>query len=107
MSRADPPWAVQISRADSCDALDRVMDVWYAAITAAGGVQSTIGFDGHMGQRDWESAKGSIVRTHGRSSPDHQSTLDTLSAAIHQRKMLGHRSRSTAAASGKTSGELP
>jgi hypothetical protein len=107
VSRVELPWAVQVSRTDSCEALDRLMDVWYAAMTAAGGIQSSIGFDGHMGRRDWEGAKGSIVRTHGRSNPDHQSTLDTLSAAIYQRKMLGHRSRSTAAVSRKASGERP
>lgn len=107
MTAPAAPWAIRISRTDSCEALDRLMDVWYAAMNAAGAAQSTIGFDGHMGQRDWESAKGSIVRTHGRSSPDHQQTLDTLSAAIHQRKVLGQRSRLAAAASRKAPGELP
>ena len=93
MSRIDLPWAVRISRVDSSEALDRLMDVWREAMTAAGNIARSIGFETHMEQRDWESAKGSIVRAYGRSSPEHQSTLDTLSAAIHQRKVLGHRSR--------------
>jgi hypothetical protein len=93
MSRTDAPWAIQISRAASCEALDRLMDVWYEAMAASGNIARSIGFETHMGQRDWENAKGSIVRAYGRSSLEHQSTLDTLSAAIHQRKMLGHRSR--------------
>jgi hypothetical protein len=93
VSRTDPPWAIRISRTDSCEALDRLMDVWYEAMAAAGSIARSIAFAAHMGERDWESAKGSIVRAYGRSSPEHQSTLDTLSAAIHQRKLLGHRSR--------------
>jgi hypothetical protein len=87
------PWAIQISRVESREALDRLMDLWCAAMTAAGNMARSIGFEGHMQLRDWESAKGSIVRAYGRSSAEHQSTLDTLSAAIHQRKVLGHRSR--------------
>jgi len=93
MSRTELPWAIRISRTDSSEALDRLMDVWHEAMTAAGTIVHSIGFDTHMGQRDWEGAKGSIVRAYGRSSTEHQSTLDTLSAAIQQRKMLGHRSR--------------
>jgi hypothetical protein len=93
LSRFEPPWAIQISRTDSSEALDRLMDVWYEAMAASGNISRSIGFETHMGQRDWESAKGSIVRAYGRSNPDHQATLDTLSAAIHQREMLGHRSR--------------
>jgi hypothetical protein len=87
------PWAIQISRTESGEALDRLMDLWCEAMMAAGSIARSIGFDTHMGQRDWESAKGSIVRAYGRSNPDHQSTLDTLSAAIHQRNVLGHQRR--------------
>jgi hypothetical protein len=87
------PWAIRISRVESCEALDRLMDLWCEAMMAAGNLARSIGFEGHMQVRDWESAKGSIVRTFGRSSSEHQSTLDTLSAAIHQRKLLGQRSR--------------
>jgi hypothetical protein len=87
------PWAIQISRTQSSEALDRLMDVWHEAMTATGSIVRTIGFDTFMGQRDWESAKGSIVRAYGRSDPDQQSTLDTLSAAIQRRNLLGHRLR--------------
>jgi hypothetical protein len=89
MTAPAAPWAIRISRTDSCEALDRLMDVWSEAMTAAGNIALSIGFHAHMQQRDWESAKGSIVRAYGRSSTEHQSTLDTLSAAIHQRKVLG------------------
>jgi len=65
------------------------MDAWYEGVRAGGGLQRAIGFDSHMEHRDWESAKGSIVRTYGRSSREHQLTLDTLSAAIHYRRVLG------------------
>jgi hypothetical protein len=93
MSRIELPWAIQVSRVDSCEALDRLMDIWYEAMAASGNIARSIGFETHMGQRDWENAKGSIVQAYGRSSREHESTLDILSAAIHQRKMLGHRSR--------------
>ena len=89
MTNLHLPWAIRVSRADSCEALDRLMDAWYEGITAEGGLQVAIGFDSHMKSRDWESAKGSIERTYGRSSRDHQQTLDTLSAAIHYRRVLG------------------
>lgn len=69
------------------------MDLWCEAMTAAGNIARSIGFDTYMGQRDWESAKGSIIRAYGRSNPDHQSTLDTLSAAIHHRNVLGFQLR--------------
>ncbi len=55
------------------------------------GLNGAIGFDSHMERRDWESAKNSIERTYGRSSRAHQLTLDTLSAAIQNRRMLGPR----------------
>jgi hypothetical protein len=93
MSARAAPWAIRISRTDSCEALDRLMDAWSEAMAAAGNIALSIGFQTYMEQRDWESAKGSIVRAYGRSSLDHQSTLDTLSAAIHQRQVLGQRQR--------------
>lgn len=82
------PWATRVSRADSCEALYRLMDAWYEGVTAGGALHGAIGFDSHMKSRDWESAKGSIERTYGRSSREHQLTLDTLSAAIQNRRML-------------------
>jgi len=82
-------WAIRVSRADSSEALDRLMDAWHEGVTAGGGLQGAIGFDSHMERRDWESAKHSIERTYGRSSREHRFTLDTLSAAIQSRRMLG------------------
>src|SRR5438132_11252358 len=82
-------WAVRVSRADSSEALDRLMDAWHEGVTAGGGLQGAIGFDSHMEGRDWESAKHSIERSYGRSSREHRFTLDTLSAAIQSRRMLG------------------
>jgi hypothetical protein len=93
VAAAATPWAIRISRVESSEALDHLMDLWCDAMIAAGNMARSIGFEGHMQLRDWESAKGSIVRTYGRSSTEHQSTLDTLSAAIHQRKVLGQRPR--------------
>lgn len=75
------------------------MELWGKAMTASGNLAQSIGFEAHMEQRDWESAKGSIVRAYGRSSTDHRSTLDTLSAAIHQRNVLAHRRRLAGGAS--------
>lgn len=83
------PWAIRVSRAVSSEALDRLMDIWFEAVTAGGNLRRSTGFDSHMKQRDWEGAKRSIEQTYGRSSRDHQQTLDTLSAAIHYRRVLG------------------
>lgn len=69
------------------------MELWLEAMTAGGDLARSIGFQTYMEQRDWESAKASIVRAYGRSSPEHRSTLDTLSTAIHQRSVLAHRLR--------------
>jgi hypothetical protein len=41
-----------------------------------------------MEHRDWDGAKGSIERTYGRSTREHQGTLDTLAAAIQCKRML-------------------
>src|SRR6266704_2694403 len=79
------------ARPDASEALDRLMDAWHEGVTAGGGLQGAIGFDSHMERRDWESAKQSIERTYGRSSLEHRFTLDTLSAAIRSRRMLGPR----------------
>jgi hypothetical protein len=67
------------------------MDAWYKGVTAGGGLAGAIGFDAHMEHRDWESAKSSIERTYGRASRVHQLTLDTLSAAIQNRRMRSPR----------------
>jgi len=67
------------------------MDAWYKGVTAGGGLNAAIGFTSHMERRDWEGAKHSIQRTFGRSSRAHQLALDTLSAAIQSRRMLGPR----------------
>jgi hypothetical protein len=91
MSRIDQPWAIRVSRADSSEALDRLMDTWYKAVAGDSGLHGAIGFESYMERGDWESAKHSIERTFGRSSREHQLTLDTLSAAIQNRRMRGHR----------------
>jgi len=91
---ADPivlPWAIRISRAESSEVLDRLMDDWYAGMKADWGLRTTVGFDSNMERRDWDGAKRSIERTHGRSSRDHELTLDTLAAAIQCRRILTHR----------------
>jgi len=87
----DLPWAIRVSRAGSSESLDRLMDIWSEAVTAAGNLRSSTGFDSHMRRRDWESAKRSIEQTYGRSSREHQQTLDTLSAAIHYKNVFGRR----------------
>jgi len=84
-------WAVRASRADTSAALDHLMDDWYGQVKADRGLHAAIGFDSHMEHRDWDSAKHSIERTYGRSSREHQQTLDTLAAAIQSRRMLTHR----------------
>src|SRR5258708_28058476 len=91
ISHPDQPWAIRVSRADCGEALDLRMDAWYKGVTAGGGLAGAIGFDSHMQRRDWEGAKSSIERTYGRSSRAHQLTLDTLSAAILNRRMRSPR----------------
>jgi hypothetical protein len=82
-------WAVRISRAESADALDHLMNDWYEKMKADKGLRAAVGFDAGMERRDWDAAKGSIERTYGRSSRDYQGTLDTLAAAIQCKRLLG------------------
>jgi hypothetical protein len=84
-----PSWAARVSRADSLALLDRLMNDWYDGVKADRGLRATVGFEENMERRDWEGAKGSIERTFGRSTREHQSTLDTLAAAILSKKLLG------------------
>jgi hypothetical protein len=84
-------WATRMSRADSLALLDRLMADWYQSVKADRGLRAAVGFEEHMERRDWEGAKGSIERSYGRSSREHQSSLDTLAAAIFSRKLLGSR----------------
>ena len=78
-------------RADSQAILDHLVNEWYEGVKADRGLCATVGFEEHMAQRDWEGAKGSIERTFGRANRDHQSSLDTLAAAIMSKRLLGHR----------------
>jgi hypothetical protein len=84
-------WAARMSRADSLAVLNRLMTDWYDGVRADRGLCAAVGFEASMERRDWESAKGSIERTYGRSTREHQSSLDTLAAAILSKKLLGHR----------------
>ncbi|HEY6721863.1 MAG TPA: hypothetical protein VI363_09520 [Burkholderiales bacterium] len=81
-------WAIRVSRAESADALDVLMNDWYDRMKADKGLHAVVGFDASMERRDWDGAKGSIERTHGRSSLDYQGTLDTLAAAIQCKRLL-------------------
>ena len=91
MARPNLPWEIRVSRAASAEELDRLMDVWFAAVTAGRNLFASTGFDGCMKQRDWEGAKRDIEQTYGRASREHQQVLDTLTAAIHYRRVLGPR----------------
>ena len=82
-------WAIRMSRAESAGALDLLMNDWYGRMKADRGLHAVVGFDASMERRDWDAAKGSIERTHGRSSLDYQGTLDTLAAAIQCKRFLG------------------
>jgi len=89
MSRPGLPWDILVSRAASADELDRLMDVWFLAVTAGrSNLYASTGFDSHMKLRDWEGAKRDIEQTYGRSSREHRQTLATLTAAIRYRKVL-------------------
>jgi hypothetical protein len=83
-------WATRVSRAESLSALDSLMNEWYAGVRADRGLCAAVGFEANMERRDWEGAKGSIERTYGRSTREHQASLDTLAAAIFSKRVLGH-----------------
>jgi hypothetical protein len=85
------PWAIRVSGAESLDALDRLMNDWYDGVKADRGLCAAVGFEANMERRDWEGAKGSIERTYGRSTREHQASLDTLAAAIFSRRLLERR----------------
>ena len=44
-----------------------------------------------MRAKDWQSAKGSLERSYGRSSSLHRDLVDMLTAAIMQKKFLSMR----------------
>lgn len=81
-------WAIRMSGADSLLALDRLMNQWYDGVKADRGLRAAVGFESNMERRDWEGAKGSIERTYGRATRDHQASLDTLAAAIFCKRVL-------------------
>ena len=85
------PWEIRVSRVESSEALDRLMNDWYDGVKTDRGLHAAIGFDSYMERRDWHGAKCTIERTYGRSSREHQQALDTLAAAIQSRRMLTHR----------------
>ena len=82
------PWATRVMRADSGESLDRLMDAWYDGVKASRNLIAAIGFIDYMDRRDWIGAKQCIERTYGRSSREHEQTLDTLAAAIQCKHML-------------------
>lgn len=83
-------WATLVSRAESLAALDGLMNDWYDGVKADRSLRAAVGFEESMERHDWEGAKGSIERTYGRSTRDHQASLDTLAAAIFSKRVLGH-----------------
>lgn len=78
-----------MSRAESLTVLDHLMNDWYDGVKADRGLCAAVGFEASMKRRDWEGAKGSIERTYGRATRDHQASLDTLAAAIFCKRLLG------------------
>ena len=88
ISSPRPAWTLRLMQADSYQALNGVMDDWYAAVKADYRLQSSVAFKSYMKARNWAGAKGLIERTYGRSSPEHRQTLDTLGAAIRYRDSL-------------------
>jgi hypothetical protein len=78
-----------MSRAESLTVLDHLMNDWYDGVRADRGLCAAVGFETSMERRDWEGAKGSIERTYGRATRDHQASLDTLAAAIFSKRLLG------------------
>ena len=78
-------WALRVSQARSYKELNCLMDDWYETVKADHRLQNSIGFELYLEARDWDSAKRSVERTYGRSCLEHQSTLDTLTAAIRNR----------------------
>jgi hypothetical protein len=78
-----------MSRAESLTVLDCLMNDWYDGVKADRGLRAAVGFETSMSRRDWEGAKGSIERTYGRATREHQASLDTLAAAIFSKRLLG------------------
>lgn len=78
-----------MSRAESLTALDSLMKDWYDGVRGDRSLCAAVGFETSMERRDWEGAKGSIERTYGRATREHQASLDTLAAAIFCKKLLG------------------
>lgn len=81
-------WADRVGRAASLEALVALMARWHEAVVASGGLRNSVGFDSNMESGNWEAALGSIMRTYGRASRDHQGSIDTLRAAIFCRSLL-------------------
>jgi len=81
-----------MSRAESLKMLDHLMNDWYDGVKADRGLCAAVGFETSMARRDWEGAKGSIERTYGRATREHQASLDTLAAAIFSKRLLGRSS---------------
>src|SRR5258708_14392388 len=49
ISHPDQPWAIRVSRADSGEALDLLMDAWYKGVTAGGGPAGASRLPSHVG----------------------------------------------------------
>jgi hypothetical protein len=84
-------WADRVGRAATLEALNALMAQWHQAVMAGGGLRNSVGFDSNMEAGDWEAALGSITRTYGRSSRDHEGSIATLRAAIFSRSLLQAR----------------
>ena len=81
-------WLGRLSRAASAEALGQVMTDWFAGLKDSSQPSGSLGFEFYMQARDWQSAKGSLERSYGRSSGVHRNLVEMLSAAIMQKKLL-------------------
>jgi hypothetical protein len=80
-------WVEAVGGCSSVEELTLLVDAWMAAVRNSD-LGGSLGFEFYMTAKQWDNAKGSLIRSFGRNSEKHGHLLEFLTAVVDQKRML-------------------
>jgi hypothetical protein len=81
-------WIDEVGEAKTRADLDGTVDAWLVELRVSSMPQGSLGFEFYMMSRQWDSAKSSLIRSHGRSAGQYGYLLDFLTAVVARKRVL-------------------
>jgi hypothetical protein len=85
-SRAE--WLKSINDTGSHEALVTHVGAWHEAVKKLDLCGASLGFEFYMASKQWDNARGSLIRSYGRHSDSHSHMVDFLDAAVAHKRTL-------------------